>query len=152
MYKYDNVQNAIKGKRILAVDFGLRRVGTAVTDEWHITITPKTVFDYRSESFYDKLTEFIKQDNIGAVVVGIPLSKVDNNAQLIEEIKSFAEKINELTGKDVFFIDESYTSKEAVKTMIEIGKKKKKRATKGETDKIAAALILKEFLSVYDNY
>ncbi len=147
-----NIRQMTKGKRIMGVDFGLKRVGTATTDELHITVSPKKVFDYSDKMFYHNISNFMNDENIGAVVVGVPLSDENKNKNIIGKIKAFSKKINELTGKDVFYVDESYTSKEAVKTMIEIGKKKKFRATKGETDKVAAALILREFLSVYENY
>lgn len=147
-----NIREMTIGKRIMGVDFGLKRVGTATTDELHITVSPKRVFDFSDSHFYDNITGFIKDENVGAVVVGVPLSDANENKNIISKIRAFSKKINELTGKDVFYVDESYTSKEAVKTMIEIGKKKKFRATKGETDKVAAALILREFLSVYENY
>lgn len=150
--EYNKVRNEITGRRILGIDFGLKRVGTAVTDEFHVTLTPREVFDFSSPDFYNKIVEFIDKENIGVIVVGIPVSKSISNKKIIEEISKFSEKIHELTGKNVFSIDESYSSREAVRTMVEVGKKKKKRSKKGETDKIAAAIILRDFLSMYDNF
>lgn len=146
------VREIIKGKRILGIDFGLKRVGTAITDEMHITLNPKKVFDYTDRNFYKDLNDFIISENIGVIVVGVPYTSDNKNADLIDKINNFIKKIHDLTGKDVFQIDEAYTSKDAIRTMIETGRKKKFRAKKGETDKVAAALILKEFLSIYENY
>lgn len=147
-----NLKTLTKGKRLMGVDFGLKRVGTAVSDPFHITVSPKKVFDFSDKRFYQNISNFINNENIGAIVVGVPLTDKNKNEIIIDEIRAFSKKINDLTGKDVFYVDESYTSKDAVKTMIEIGKKKKFRATKGETDKVSAALILREFFSVYENY
>ena len=146
------IKEKIKGKRIAAVDYGLKRIGTAVTDELHITINPKKLFLRESKDFPNAFYDFLKQENIGAVVIGIPFHHEKNSSNIIDNIRSFENELKEMTGLDVFEVDESYTSVQAVETMINIGTKKKKRSQKGSKDLIAAALILKQFLSEIENY
>lgn len=147
----NNISDLIKGKRILAVDYGLKRIGTAITDEFHVTISPKELF-INDDNFFDKFVKYINNENIGIIVIGIPMRNDNTETEIIREIKKFSDKINETTKKDVFLYDESFSSKEAVNVMVNIGKKKKKRSKKGEKDLIAAAVILKNFLIEYDNY
>ncbi len=145
----DVCREAIKGKRIMGVDFGFKRVGLAVADELGITVTPKVTLDFENPNFWDKLLDFIKAERIKACVVGVPYRNDNEKTAVIEAIEIFCNKLKLLSKLDVFVHDESYTSIDAGKTMIEIGKKKKKRSEKGEKDKIAAAIILKDFINQY---
>jgi len=135
----------LKNKRIAAIDFGLARVGIAITDELHISITPKITLLYQKIDFWEKLMDLFKKEKIGGIVVGIPFEQ-NNEYSLKEEIDTFVNRLNKKTNIPIFFQDESYTSVKAVDTMLEIGKKKKKRTEKGMKDRIAAAIILKDFL------
>lgn len=135
----------LKNKRIAAIDFGLVRVGIAVTDELHISITPKITLLYQKIDFWEKLVNLLKAERIGGIVVGIPFEQ-NGEYSLKEEIDIFIDRLNRKADIPIFFQDESYTSVKAVDTMLEIGKKKKKRTEKGMKDRIAAAIILKDFL------
>jgi len=65
----------LKGKRLAGIDFGLKRTAIAVSDELHIAITPKKVFNTESENFINEIIEFILNQNIAAIVVGIPFRR-----------------------------------------------------------------------------
>lgn len=138
--------DSLKGLRLAAIDFGFKRVGLAVCDEFHITISPKKVLDYTADSFFDELIAFFDDERIGAVVIGIPLRNDDKESNVIKEIRKLSKKISDETKLIVFEQDESYSSKIAVKEMINIGSKKKRRSQKGRKDEVAAAVILREFL------
>lgn len=140
------INDAIKGKRLLSIDFGLRRIGLAICDEYHIAIRPvATIFN--DESLVLNLKQIIESERVGAVVIGVPVRNDDKNDALIEKINEFALLISTEFNLEVLRHDEFMSSKKASQTLIEIGRKKSKRASKGELDKIAAAIILKEFIS-----
>lgn len=131
--------------RILSIDYGRKRIGLAVCDELHITVTPLDTQINDSEIF-EKIKKIIEELNVGKVILGMPQRNDDRNFEFQNEILSFKKALEEYVGINVVLFDESFSSKKAVKTMIEIGKKKFKRREKSEIDKISAAIILKEFL------
>ena len=139
--------NELKGHRIGALDYGRKRTGFAVCDEFHITVNPKEVFDISEDNFWDKLLICFHRERIDAVVVGLPLREDNNNKEFIDEINDFIEILKQKSGLCVFTTDESFSSKSAIRTMIDIGYGKKKRAKKENTDKIAASIILRDFLN-----
>ena len=146
----DKIRKELKGKRIGAFDYGLKRIGFAVTDEFHITTSPRRIFDADSETLMDEISEEVIKERLGAIVIGIPYRHDGQTTDVIEEIKEFIAKVEEVTGLEVYPYDESFSSCRAMETMISIGKKKKQRRTKGSADKIAAAIILRDFLRELD--
>lgn len=140
----------IIGKRLLGIDFGMKRVGLAVADELGITVTPRITLDFESPNFWSNIERFIKAERIAAIVLGVPYRNDNEETSVIQSIREFAEQLKSKTGLEVYDYDESYSSVDASRTMINIGKKKKKRAEKGEKDKIAAALILTGFLNQFE--
>lgn len=136
----------LKGKRIGALDYGKKRIGFAVCDELHITVSPRKVF-YTDMDFWPELIKSISDERLGAIVVGVPLRHDKTETELIIEIREFIEVLKSKVNLDVYEFDESFSTRRAVKTMIEIGKKKKNRSTRENKDKTAAAIILRDFLS-----
>lgn len=136
-----------KNKRILAVDFGLKRVGLAVTDEFHISIRPIDTLLYTENSFWNRFFQIMDAERIGAILIGVPIRNDDKNDKLIREIDVFISKVKEKYSIDIIKYDEFMSSKKASAAMIEIGKKKKNRAEKGSLDKVAAAIILRDYLN-----
>lgn len=136
----------LKGVRIAAIDYGLKRVGIAVCDELHITANPKKVLDPTKESFWSELRALFAAERVGAVIVGVPWRLDNKNTDVIDTINQFISELKNVTNMEIIPRDESFTTKRAVETLITIGKKKKKRAEKGMLDMIAAAVLLREFL------
>lgn len=139
----------LKLKRLLGIDFGMVRVGLALSDALHISTTPLETLQYKDNNFWNNLSEIINKNNVGGIVVGIPIyeAETETHSKLISNINIFVNKLKKITSLPIFMQDECLTSKKAVTAMIEMGKKKKFRSTKGNTDKIAAAIILQEFLN-----
>lgn len=135
-----------KGNRILGIDYGLKRTGIAISDELHITANPITTLETIHKDFFRKLGKIIEEFSILDAVVGIPITNDGNKTELIIEIEKFIDNIKSNFNLNVYTIDESYSSQRASRVMLEINKKKSKRKQKGSLDKIAAALILQEFL------
>lgn len=140
----------LKNKRIMSIDYGLKRTGIAVCDEFHITVTPLEVLDSSSDSFLDRIIEIAEIRSVSAIVVGVPYRLDGEKTELIERIEEFILKLKDRINLPVFEFDESFSTVNATKTLINIGRKKKKRSAKGEKDKIAAALILRDFLEEID--
>lgn len=136
----------IKGKRIAAIDYGKRRIGLALSDELHIIAQPKTAFENIKDETLPLIADYIRQNNVGLILVGVPFRNDDKNNKLINEIRTFIKHISEMTQVNVIERDESFSSQKAKETMINIGKKQKYRQHKENTDMFAAAIILKEFL------
>lgn len=131
--------------RILALDYGGKRTGIAVTDEFQIiasglaTVATKELLSY--------LENYFETENVELVLVGEP-KQMDNTpsqseAAILEFLKKFKEKFPLMEMKR---IDERFTSKMAVKTMIDSGLKKKKRQNKALLDEISATIILQTYL------
>lgn len=131
--------------RILALDYGGKRTGIAVTDEFQIiasglaTVATKELLPY--------LENYFMTENVELVLVGEP-KQMDNTpsqseAAIQEFLKKFKEKFPLMEMKRV---DERFTSKMAVKTMIDSGLKKKKRQNKALLDEISATIILQTYL------
>ncbi|MFN4768830.1 MAG: Holliday junction resolvase RuvX [Candidatus Kapaibacterium sp.] len=135
-----------KGKRIAAFDYGLRRVGWAVCDELHIVTTTKGIFERTSAGFWDNVLDGLKRERIAVCIVGIPLRHDDEPSAMIKACTEFAHELQTKSGSTVIPVDEAFSSKRAMQTMISIGVPKSKRRDKSRTDEISAALILQDFL------
>lgn len=133
--------------RILAFDYGTRRVGIAVTDPLKIiantleTIPTKTVLDF--------VKKYCSTEEVEAFVVGYPFSHGHNVNPVTVEIEKFIVKLKEAyPGKPIHKIDESFTSKIAAQTLLMSGVNKKERRNKGHIDAISANLILQTYLQM----
>jgi putative holliday junction resolvase len=132
--------------RVLAIDLGTKRTGLAVTDPLKILANPlETIDTYQLMNY---LKSYCSREDVEALVLGLPtrLNGQDNEMtprvmQLKEELeKAFPEK-------KIVLIDERFTSKMAMQSMIAMGSKKKDRKEKaGNLDKVSAAIILQSYL------
>ncbi len=136
-----------KYKRIVCFDYGLKRIGFAVSDELHITIRPVKVFDATSKSLFDDIIQEIKAQNTGLIVIGQPIRYDGQSSEVLVAIENFREKLSVISGVDVVLYDENFSSKEAMSMMVANGKKKKDRRKKGNLDMTAAAVILRNFIN-----
>lgn len=137
--------------RILAIDYGKKRVGIAVTDPMRIIVQPKEhIINNDKEQLVNQIYSYINTENVGKIVLGCP-EKNNQNAALVDEIIEFSKSLSELSKKEIVIVDESFTSVKAVDKMIESGRKKKFRSQKGNVDSFAAAIILEEYLQNENN-
>lgn len=131
--------------RILALDYGTRRTGIAVTDE--LQIIASGLATVPTPELLEYLQTYFSGEDVELVLVGEP-KQMDNSASESEEgiqefIKKFREKFPAMKMQRV---DERFTSKMAVRTMIDSGMKKKKRQNKALLDEISATIILQSYL------
>lgn len=131
--------------RILAIDYGKKRTGIAITDELQIIASGLTTVD--TKNIFSFLTEYLAKENVELFLVGEP-KQMDNTASESEVlIAPFVEKLKEQFAEiPVKRIDERFTSKMAFQTMIDSGLKRKQRQNKALVDEISATIILQSYL------
>lgn len=131
--------------RILALDYGKKRTGIAVTDELQLIASGLTTVD--TGQLMPFLKEYLAQEKVELFVVGQPLQKDNTPSEIESDILVF---IEQLTGEfphiPVRRVDERYTSKMAFQSMIDSGMTKKQRRNKALIDQISATLILQDYL------
>lgn len=141
-----SLRHLIENRRGAAFDYGRKRIGWAVCDPLHVTITPKGTFQRQSPTLWNDILDALQQERVGFCLVGVPLRDDGVITPLVLEIHNFAHRLEKLSGLPVMLVDESYSSKRAVATMVEIGVRRMERRRRERTDEIAAALILRDFL------
>ncbi len=133
--------------RILAIDYGSKRVGIAATDPLQMiangltTIHSKEVFNY--------LSEYVAREPVDTIVVGYPVNLDGTDTNATSLVKGFVRKLRKtFPEQEIKTWDETFTSKMATSSLIEGGVKKKKRQDKTLVDKVSATLILQSYLGI----
>lgn len=131
--------------RILAIDFGTKRTGIAVTDELQIIASGLTTVN--TKELISFLKDYISKESVELFLVGEP-KQMDNTASESEvHIISFIDKLEKVIPSiPIIRVDERFTSKMAFQTMIDSGLKKNQRKNKALIDEISATLILQSYL------
>jgi putative Holliday junction resolvase len=131
--------------RILAIDYGGKRTGIAVTDPLQIIATGLTTIN--SHELITFLKKYFQQEHVELIVIGMPKNWDESDTHGTSLVVGAIKKINkEFPGFPVKEVDERYTSKMAKDAMLEMGMKKKDRRNKKIVDEIAATIILQEYL------
>lgn len=132
--------------RILAIDYGLKRTGIAVTDEMQIIASGLTTIP--SETILSFLTDYFSNEKVGKVLIGEPKQMNGEPSESAPIIEVFVAKFK-LTFPEMPMerVDERFTSKMAFQTMIDCGLKKKQRQNKALIDEISATIMLQDYLS-----
>jgi putative Holliday junction resolvase len=131
--------------RIMAIDYGSRRIGLAVSDELGITAQGlPTLHRTNKRNDFDQLRRTIKQFAIGEIVVGLPLRMSGEAGTQSEKVEEFAEELRKRFKLPVHLFDERLTSVEANRLLDETAMSDSRR--KEVVDQIAAVLILEAFL------
>lgn len=131
--------------RVLAIDYGIKRTGIAVTDPLRIIATPlETVLTHTLLSF---LKSYTTREQVDEFVIGMPRTLKNEDSEIAPQVRKFIVAMKAaFPGKAVHEVDERFTSSMAQRAMIDGGMKKKDRQVKGNADKISATLILQSFL------
>jgi putative Holliday junction resolvase len=131
--------------RILCIDYGGKRTGLAVTDPLQIIATALTTVETKELIPY--LKKYFAQETVELILIGEPLNLDDTATHATPLVKAAIIKLTkEFPNIPIKTVDERYTSKMASRAMIEMGMKKKDRQIKGNTDQIAATIMLQEYL------
>ncbi|MGH0037614.1 MAG: Holliday junction resolvase RuvX [Myxococcota bacterium] len=135
--------------RVLGLDFGARRIGLALSDPDASIASPAGHLERKGgRRDVASLCEFIREHEVGRVVVGLPLHLDGREGEGAQAARRFAAELSERSGLSVELLDERWTTLEAERALGEAGRRspKKRRKQKGSVDAVAAALILRTFL------
>lgn len=133
--------------RILAIDLGSKRTGLAVTDPLQIVANPLETIP--TQDLLPFLKNYTSSEEVEAVVLGLPRNLQGEATQMTKPVYDLKAKLeSEFPAISIHLMDERFTSKMAMQSMISMGSKKKDRREKsGNLDKISATIILQSFLS-----
>ena len=131
--------------RILGIDYGTKRIGLAVTDPLQIFASPLATIN---PSGFDRfISDYMISETIDEFVIGYPVRMNNTPSDVVKHIDPFIRKLKkQYPGKEVHLVDERYTSRMALRAMIDGGLKKKDRQDKQIIDRISASIILQSFL------
>ena len=131
--------------RILAIDYGTKRVGVAVTDPLGMIAGALATVD--TPRIFDFLSEYLKVNDCNRLVIGYPLTLRNEPAEVTREIDRFIERFASLYPYiEVIKYDERFTSKLAFDTILASGIGRRKRRDKAVIDRISATIILQNYL------
>ena len=132
--------------RILAIDYGIKRTGIAVTDE--LQIIASGLITIPSETTIVFLTTYFSKENVSKVIIGEPKQMNGEPSESTPIIEKFVTAFKiAFPEMKIDRVDERFTSKMAFQTMIDSGLKKKQRQNKGLIDEIAATILLQDYLT-----
>jgi putative Holliday junction resolvase len=131
--------------RILAIDYGSRRLGIAISDPMKIIAQGHSTLNNDATLYYE-LRAIVEGRAIGRIVVGMPYSLSGKSGTKAKEVEEFVKRLRVEVGIPVSTWDERFTSKLAQSVIREIRTKKMKRQRKGVVDQMAAVLLLQSYL------
>lgn len=132
--------------RIIAIDYGQKRTGIAVTDELQIIASGLTTIP--SSTVIDFLKDYFSKEIVSKVLIGEPKQMNGQPSESASIINGFAKHFsNHFPDIQVIRVDERFTSKMAFQTMIDSGLKKNQRKNKALIDEISATIMLQDFLT-----
>ncbi|AMO19192.1 Holliday junction resolvase RuvX [Flavobacterium columnare] len=132
--------------RILAIDYGLKRTGIAVTDDFQIIASGLTTV--ASTEVLDFLKMYFEKEKVVKVLIGDPKQMNGQPSESAPLVEAFVQKFSDQFPEvKIVRVDERFTSKMAFQTMIDSGLKKKQRQNKALIDEISATIMLKDYLT-----
>jgi putative Holliday junction resolvase len=131
--------------RIMAIDYGLKRTGIAVTDPFQIIATGLTTVE--SPKLIGFLKEYMRKEVVELILMGEPKNWDDSDTHATPLVRQIVHRLlKEFPAIPLKMVDERFTSKLASRAMVEMGMKKKQRRNKALVDEIAATIMLQEYL------
>ncbi|MFK7050115.1 MULTISPECIES: Holliday junction resolvase RuvX [Flavobacterium] len=132
--------------RILAIDYGIKRTGIAVTDDFQIIASGLTTV--ASTEVLDFLKTYFEKEKVVKVLIGDPKQMNGQPSESAPLVEVFVQKFcHQFPEMKIVRVDERFTSKMAFQTMIDSGLKKKQRQNKALIDEISATIMLKDYLT-----
>lgn len=146
--------------RVLAIDYGRKRIGLAISDELGLTARPLTILGHTNRrNDLRRIRLLAREQQVRFVVVGLPLRLDGRTGEMALEVKRFAARLGKELGLPVDFGDERLTSREAdeistSKRAIKIGSRASSRTAgrKSARDDVAAAIILRDYLALHQSH
>lgn len=134
-------------KRLMGIDYGIKKTGLSVTDPLQIIVSPLATV--ATKDLFDYLREYFSKEDVAKVVIGEPfMADGETPAQHHDEVLRFVKRFkNEFEGIEVELFDETFTSVQAREIVYKSVASRKKRRNKSLVDKVAATLILQKYLN-----
>lgn len=133
-------------ERILAIDFGTKRIGLAITDPLKMFAIPFDTLP-NNTSTITEIIKIINEKNVKQIILGYPVKESGEETSISPLINRFKKELENKTGIQIQLVDERYSSDIASKRILESVKSKMKRRDKSLIDKNAAAVILEDYLN-----
>ena len=131
--------------RVLAIDYGMKRVGVAVTDPLKMIANSLTTVE--TVKIMEFLADYFSKEVVECLVVGLPKQMNNQPSESMPSIEKFVAKFKaQFPTIPVHYVDERFTSKIAVQAMVQGGVKKKDRQNKALIDSVSATIILQSYL------
>jgi len=134
--------------RTLALDYGEARIGVAISDPTGLVAQPLETIPTKAgdASALSRIAEIVKAQQVGQIVIGLPLHMSGRSGPEVERTNAFGERVRKRTGVPVEYLDERWTSREAERMLDDAGMSRKKQ--RGRVDPIAASLLLHTWLEL----
>jgi putative Holliday junction resolvase len=132
---------------VLALDPGARRIGVAISDPTGTLAQPLETIERpgpRSTAHLDRVAALVREHGVERIVIGLPLHMDGSAGAEAEAARRLGAEIAERTGVPVDYQDERWTTREAERTLRDLGTKGRK--LRGQADRVAAALVLRTWL------
>jgi len=130
--------------RIMSLDYGTVRIGIALSDPMQIIANPFKVIQNSGEEVFSEINSIIKSENVGKIILGLPVNLEGKDTKKTIEVRDFFEKLKNRFSIPIIYWDESYSSVEAEEMLKKMGKSIKE--SRKVVDKFAASIILKSYL------
>ena len=131
--------------RLLAIDYGTKRTGIAVSDSLQIIANGLTTV--RTHTIFDFLKKYFEEEDVDCVIVGLPKTMNNEYSENMKHIRPFVNKLQTTyPNLKIEYYDERFTSSLAQKAMLDSGLKKKDRQNKALVDEISATIILQDYM------
>ena len=128
----------------MAIDYGKKRVGVAVTDPLQLIATRLETVD--ADQIWKFLDEYFMKEVVELVLVGYPVQLNNQPSEALRYINPFVHKFQQKYTTEIKLVDERYSSKMAFQSMIDAGLRKTQRRDKGTIDGVSATILLQSFL------
>ncbi len=132
-------------KRILAIDYGKKRIGISISDPLKIIANSVGTFA-NDENFFQNFSELLKKYEVEKILVGFPKNLKGEKTEISFEVEKFADELKKNFLGEIILYDERFTSVYAQKIIVETISKKSERRNKSLIDKIAASILLQNYL------
>jgi putative Holliday junction resolvase len=134
-------------KRILAIDYGLSRVGVAMSDPHRVFAFPRNVIRYKSDEQLAKdIIRLCDEEGVGTVVIGKPVNLDGEITEITQKVLDFIDKLNTMTDLNIEMLDERMTTKRAEVIMHQRGQSPSRN--KDQLNSLAAAVLLEDYIDL----
>jgi len=131
--------------RVLAIDYGSRRVGVALSDPLRVLARGVATLS-NDAALIDSLLDIVRTEDVRLILVGMPYAPDGGLGKTAQEVRRFIARLSQQTSVPVSTWDESQSTRQAQQVLIEAGMKQARRRRREKLDEVAARIMLQEFL------